>query len=160
MPPLDLYTRFLAMFSSLLLAVTAAAGTSGGSTAVHTPHSVTSSVAIGQRASGEMEMVMTLKNSYLRTRDASEGAPSHSWLARRERPSWQRATPLAATRSSHHFFCGLVLCLSWLSCACSTCPLVFNDACVRAWMLCVFVCVCAVIFNVWIGLLQLGPLPI
>ena len=80
MPPRDFYTRFLAMFSSLLLAVTAAAGTSGGSTAVHTPHSVTSSVAIGQRASGEMEMVMISRGD-ARVMSSLDGGYSFSPVA-------------------------------------------------------------------------------
>lgn len=46
------------MFFSLTLAVFAAIGGTGGSSSVHTPHSVTSSVAFGERASGEMEMVI------------------------------------------------------------------------------------------------------
>lgn len=46
------------MFLSLTLAVLAATGGTSGSTLVHTPHSVTSSVAFGERANGDMEMVI------------------------------------------------------------------------------------------------------
>ena len=46
------------MISSLILAITATLEPSGVFAAVHTPHSVVSSTAIGPRTSGEMEMVI------------------------------------------------------------------------------------------------------
>lgn len=68
------------MISSLLLAVTTATGTSGGATAVHTPHSVTSSVAIGQRTSGEMEMVIISRGD-ARVMSSLDGGYSFSPIA-------------------------------------------------------------------------------